>query len=309
VTIAARSDVNVLLVGESGTGKELAARAIHHASRRSEGPFVAHNCALTPSDAFAGDFFGHVTGAFPGAHRPRAGLLRDAHGGFLFLDGLESLSVANQAMLLRVMDDGEIRPLGSERAVPVSVRFVAATNRVPHEMLASGELREDLYYRLRGLEIRLPALRERLEDIPPLGEYLLRPSGKHLAPAAIEALRQCAWPDNVRQLRTVLQYAAARAAGNTIEAEDLDLQIPGGLVSKGSASPPVDWPLRTSAPGEVPPDPVKPEAILRALMIHSGNRSRAARALGIHRSTLARRLRELGLDRLEKERGGKNRSK
>src|SRR5208283_4685570 len=150
--------------------------------------------------------------------RDRQGLLREAHEGVLFLDELECLRLANQAKLLRVLDDGEVRPLGSERAVSVSVRYVAATNRPPEVMLAARELREDVYYRLRGFEIRLPPLRDRLDDIPILGDHFLRTEGKRLTAASVRALQSCSWPGNVRQLRAVLRCAAARAPGEAVDA-------------------------------------------------------------------------------------------
>ena len=166
VLMAARSDVHVLVTGATGTGKELVSRAIHAHSGLSGGPFVAHNCALSPSDLFESEFFGHRRGSFTGADRDRRGLLREAHEGVLFLDELETLDLGFQAKLLRVIDDGEVRAVGAEKAERVNVRFVAATNREARVMIEEGSLREDLYYRLRGIEIRLPSLAERREDIP-----------------------------------------------------------------------------------------------------------------------------------------------
>jgi DNA-binding NtrC family response regulator len=289
VALAARSDVNVLVVGETGVGKELVARAVHGFRRGGTRPFAAHNCATTPPDLFDAEFFGHTRGAFTGAYRERLGLLREADGGTLFLDELECLSLASQAKLLRVLDDGEFRPVGAPRLVSVAVRFVAATNRTPESLLASGELREDLYYRLRGFEIRVPPLRERLDDLPLLAQHFLRQSGKYLTAESVRALQSSSWPGNVRQLRSVLECAVVRARAISIEAEDLDLHVP---VTTPSA--PV-----TSASPRLAPAPhstlaaLERDAIVRALAAHGGNRSHAARALGIHRSTLLRRIREL----------------
>jgi DNA-binding NtrC family response regulator len=293
VALASRSDVNVFVFGETGTGKELVARAVHRLSGQAQRSLVAHNCALTPPDMFDSEFFGHLRGAFTGAHRDRPGLLRQAEGGVLFLDELECLSLQNQAKLLRVLDDGEVRPVGADRAVVVSVRYVAATNRLPEEMIVAGELREDLYYRLRGFEIRLPPLRDRLEDIPLLAEHFLGNSGKRLTAGAADALQRCLWPGNVRQLRTVLQCAAARASGSAVDLRDLDLEIPGGL-GVGSM-PPSSVGARGADPADINLEKIEREAILRALALHGGNRSRAAQALGIHRSTLLRRIHELGI--------------
>jgi two-component system NtrC family response regulator len=306
VGLASRSDVNVIVVGETGSGKELVARAVHRLSGAVSGqpsrPFAAHNCAMTPADMFDSEFFGHLRGAFTGASRDRDGLLRAADGGTLFLDELECLSLPNQAKLLRVLDDGEVRPLGSDRPVPVSVRFLAATNREPRTMLAAGELREDLYYRLRGFEIRLPPLRERASDVPLLARHFLEGTGKYLTPAALDVLGRCSWPGNVRQLRTVLKVAASHCAGDAIEAGDLDLEIPGGAAVAGSVAPETGWALRESPRNAGTLEEIERQAIVSALEAHLGNRSRAARALGIHRSTLVRRLRELGIEPATKRR-------
>jgi len=154
--LAARSDVNVLITGETGAGKELVARAIHRLSGLAGRPFIGHNCATTTAEMFDSEFFGHVRGAFSGADRDHVGLLASANGSVLMLDELESMGLAQQAKLLRVMDDGEVRPVGASSLQSVSVRFLAATNRDPGKMLEDGTLRKDLYYRLRGLEIRIP---------------------------------------------------------------------------------------------------------------------------------------------------------
>jgi DNA-binding NtrC family response regulator len=289
VGLAVQSDANVLVVGETGAGKELVARALHRLSPARKQPFAAHNCATTPPELFDAEFFGHSRGAFTGAHRERLGLLREADGGTLFLDELECLSLANQAKLLRVLDDGEFRPVGEARPVSVSVRFIAATNRTPESLLSSGELRADLYYRLRGFEIRVPPLRERVDDIPLLADHFLERSGKLLTVESLRALQSFTWPGNVRQLRSVLECAVVRAPTSSIEPEDLELQLPGqppmesGIAPPPSQEHPVDATLAT----------IERDAIVRALAAHGGNRSRAARALGIHRSTLLRRIREL----------------
>lgn len=292
VALASRSDVNVILMGETGTGKELVSRAIHRLSSLAAGPFVAHNCALTPAEMFDSEFFGHRRGAFTGADRDRTGILREADGGVLFLDELECLSLANQAKLLRVLDDGEIRPVGSEQSRPVSVRFVAATNRAPEAMLASKELREDLYYRLRGFQIELPPLRDRREDIPLLAEHFLRDKASSLTGRALEALGRCSWPGNVRQLRNVLRSACAAAGAQPVDAHHLDLAACGDPHPSRSSVRPSDSP-----PGTVTLVDSERQTIANALRAHEGNLSRAASALGIHRSTLRRKIGELGLPR------------
>jgi DNA-binding NtrC family response regulator len=291
IALASRCDVNVVLMGETGTGKELVSRALHRLSNIAAGPFVAHNCALTPSEMFDSEFFGHRRGAFTGADRDRAGILREADGGVLLLDELECLSLANQAKLLRVLDDGEIRPVGSDQFRPVSVRFIAATNRAPEAMLACKELREDLYYRLRGFQIELPPLRERRSDIPLLSEHFLRDRGATLTARAQEMLDRCHWPGNVRQLRNVLRSASAVAGAQPIDVHHLDLAASGDPQTLRPSAPPAAESIAMTLEDN------ERRAIARALETHGHNLSRAAQALGIHRSTLRRKMRELGLAR------------
>jgi DNA-binding NtrC family response regulator len=283
VTLAARSDANVLITGETGTGKDLAARAIHRLSKAASGPFVAHNCAVTPPDLFESEFFGHRRGAFTGADRDHAGLLKSADGGILFLDELECLSPAHQAKLLRVLDDGIVRPVGSPESWVVSVRVLSATNRSPERMLSEGTLREDLYYRLRGLEVKLAPLRERTGDIPVLASHFLAGTEAVLTPGALAALESFSWPGNIRQLRSVLAGASGVAAGGRLTRANLQLDA-GPLA-------------RSCMPGmeEGSLKELEGDAIVRALRRASGNRIRAARALGINRSTLRRKMEELGL--------------
>lgn len=291
VLMAARSDVHVLVTGDTGTGKELVSRAIHTHSGLSKGPFVAHNCALSPSDLFESEFFGHRRGAFTGADRDRRGLLREAHEGVLFLDELETLDLGFQAKLLRVIDDGEVRPVGAERPERVNVRFVAATNREASVMIEEGSLREDLYYRLRGIEIKLPALAERREDIPMLVAHFDRPDSAGFTPEALEALCAAPLPGNVRQLRNLVQGARAAAGDAPVGL----LHLPTDQL--GRETPPID---RGSGSEGVPRGVTLRElerrAILQALEDCDGNRTRAAKLLDIDRSTLRRKLADYGID-------------
>ena len=291
--LAARSDASVLITGETGTGKELVARAIHRLSGLREGPFIAHNCGTTASELFDSEFFGHRRGAFTGADRDHKGLLDKADGGILFLDELESLGLPQQAKLLRVLDDGQVRPVGSPEAHFVSARFFAATNREPVEMLREGLLREDLYYRLRGFEIQIPPLRDRPEDIPALVAHFLGGSADHLTPDALTALCGCSWPGNVRQLRNVLRVAQSVAGGYPIGRAHLQTDSS----EPGPSNPPrpklpVETPAADSA---VSLKNLERQAILKTLRELRGNRSQAARVLGIDRSTLRRKLRDLGV--------------
>jgi DNA-binding NtrC family response regulator len=291
VFLAARNDVNVLITGATGTGKELVARAVHRLSSLCSGPFVAHNCSLTPPDLFESQFFGHRRGSFTGADRDHVGLLEVAHGGTLLLDELECLSLSHQAKLLRVMDDGDVRPVGSSEPRTVSVRFLAATNRDPQEMVRQGTLREDLYYRLRGLEIKLPPLRERREDVALLALHFLAGHEGTFTTEAFAALRDYSWPGNVRELRNVVRRARTLAADRPISPCDLALD---------------------SAPAVIPDEPPGPmglpivaghalmeaerNTIVRALRDAGGRQTQAARSLGIDRSTLRRKVRTFGIN-------------
>jgi len=302
VCLAARSDVNVLITGETGTGKELVARAIHRLSSLSRGPFIAHNCAVSPQDLFESLFFGHRRGAFTGADRDHRGLLEQADGGVLFLDELECLSLQHQGKLLRFLDDGRIQPVGSEQDRVVAVRILSATNREPERMLADGSLREDLYYRLRGFEIQLPPLRGRRQDISRLAEHFLSGTGKILTSGALDALRAFHWPGNVRQLRNALQSARALASGAMIGNRDLSLTpVSRGVLgavgtrvlepgAEESSLKPSPEPAKIASGGSL--RSLERQALLDALRTAQGHRGKAAQALGIHRSTLRRKLRK-----------------
>lgn len=295
VVMAARSDVHVLITGDTGTGKELVSRAIHVHSALASGPFVAHNCALAPPELFESEFFGHRKGSFTGADRDHEGLLRQADGGVLFLDELETMTLAHQAKLLRVIDDGEVRPVGSEKSLVVSVRFVAATNRDPRIMMAEQTLRDDLYYRLRGIEIGLPTLRERRDDIPLLARHFAGGDAPDFSAEAMDALCRAPWPGNVRQLRNIVQGAKAASGGGRIGLTHLSLETmdlgeadesTGAAGETGPAGKPQGLSLRE----------VERRAIEQALEDASGNRTRAAKVLDIDRSTLRRKIQEYGLD-------------
>jgi two-component system NtrC family response regulator len=292
VTLAARSNVPILITGDTGTGKELVARAIHATSASASGSFVPHNCAVSPRDLFDSQFFGHRKGAFTGADQDHLGLLREADGGMLFLDELETLDLMFQAKLLRVLDDGEVRPVGSEKSYRVAVRFVAATNRAPRSMLADGSLREDLYYRLRGFEIQLPRLAERRQDIPALARYFLDGAPEPTA-EAMALLEAGPWPGNVRELRNAVVRAVAVANGRAIEPDHL----PSGLETAGDEALETS-PHRAGELQEVSLSlrDVERRAILEAMERCGGNRSKAARMLEIDRSTLRRKLQEFGID-------------
>jgi len=292
VTLAARSDVPLLISGETGTGKELVARAIHRYSAVSGGPFVPHNCAVTPRDLFESQFFGHRRGSFTGADRDHVGLLVQADSGVLFFDELEALALEHQAKLLRVLDDGEVRPVGDMKTHRVDVRFVAATNRDPRVMIDEKRLREDLYYRLRGFEISLPPLRDRREDIPLLAEHFLGADSPRITSEAMEVLIGAPWPGNIRELRNVVRSAMAMSGESAIGPRHLSV--------KAETGPPP--PSAYDASRAVPRGTLRElerRAIIQALEDCGGNRTHAAQLLDIDRSTLRRKIREYEIDSSE----------
>jgi len=223
--LVADSDASVLIYGDSGTGKELLARAIHRASRREDRPFVAVNCGAIPGELLESELFGHARGAFTGAVQAHKGLFQAADGGTLFLDEIGDMPLPLQVKLLRVLQEGEVRPVGSTQAIPVDVRMISATNRDLDEQKAVGLFREDLYYRLNVVSLRLPPLAARREDIPLLAAYFLRKLAERyhkpiptLAPDAMALLVAAPWPGNVRQLLNLLEQALALATTSMIPA-------------------------------------------------------------------------------------------
>ena len=282
---AARADLNVLVTGESGTGKEVVARAIHYNGRRQRGPFVALNCAAIPESLLESELFGHVRGAFTGAATARKGLLEDAHGGTVFLDEISEMSVALQAKLLRVLEDREVRPLGSNRSTLVEFRAIASTNRDPKAQIAAGTFRADLYYRLNVVGIHLPPLRERAGDIPRLVRHFVeefaaqqqRPL-RGVTPEAMALLEAYSWPGNVRELENAIERAVGFARGEFITLADLPpgMREEGQIIEAGTAG---RWSLRE----------LQERYIDRVLDEVRGDRARAAEILRIHPRTLERR--------------------
>ncbi|MCB9648609.1 MAG: sigma-54-dependent Fis family transcriptional regulator [Deltaproteobacteria bacterium] len=227
----APTDATVLVLGESGTGKELIARAIHARSRRKDAPFVAVNCAAIPEGLIESELFGHEKGAFTGASRHHEGLVESAHGGTLFLDEVGELPPSAQARLLRVLQESEVRQVGSNKTRKVDVRVIAATHRDLPELVRAGAFREDLYFRLRVLDIRLPPLRERPEDLPQLADHLLAKachkvgrSGLSLSPEALAAMAAHPWPGNVREMENAIERAVILADDLVIDVELLGLE-------------------------------------------------------------------------------------
>lgn len=303
IGMAAASDVPVLILGETGTGKEMVARALHRHSARASQPFVAINCAAIPESLLESELFGHVRGAFTGAVADRPGCFRAADGGVLLLDEIGDMALPVQAKILRVLQEGEVTPLGSHRPQKVDVRVIAATHRDLASRVHDGSFREDLMYRLNVLPIHLPPLRERLADIIPLAEHFLRQAGAHAGTApknlsahAAQRLLQHPWPGNLRELRNAMSRCQALVRHHVIDAADLDLATEvhdGAALAEATAGLPTEW-LQADLPTTV-------ERLERALIAHAlhacdGNRAEAARRLGIHRQLLYRKLARYGLD-------------
>lgn len=318
---AAFSSIPVLLEGETGTGKELVARAIHRASPRADGPFVAVNCAALPEALLESELFGHRRGAFTGAADDQPGLFRAAGGGVILLDEIGEMPRAMQAKLLRVLQESEVTPIGDTRPVKVNVRVISATNRDLSAALAAGAFREDLYYRLAVFPIRLPPLRERREDIPLLAARFLelaaerhRKSLRGLGPGVVELLIRAPWPGNVRELQNEMERAAALAAdGEAVSVEHLSpgLRAAAASASIGVAAPAAsitsparhpatvtdEMPMAASAAPSLADVRAAAERqyIAEVLGRHRGNVSRAATALGVSRVALQKKMKRYGM--------------
>ena len=295
VARVAASQATVLLTGETGTGKELIARAIHDYSDRAARRFVAVNCSALAEGVLESELFGHVKGAFTGAGVTRAGLFREADGGTIFLDEIGDVSPGLQSRLLRVLQEREITPVGADIPVRVDVRVLAATHQDLEALVKQGRFREDLYYRLKVVTVKLPPLRERLQDLPLLVHYFLRNlAAQHgrepvaLDPEAESLLLAHSWPGNVRELINVLERALVLAAQGVIGPEHLTSEL-----RQSSAVAPGD-PASLAEPALLPLAEVERRHVLRVLQATRGNRERAARILGISRRTLVRMLHRWG---------------
>jgi two-component system, NtrC family, response regulator HupR/HoxA len=303
---AARYDVSILLSGESGTGKELLARAIHYASGRADQPFVVENCGALPDNLLESELFGHKRGAFTGAFEDRVGLFQQAHGGTLFLDEIGETSPAFQVKLLRVLQEGEFRPVGGNRPVTVDVRVIAATNRDLEAEVKAGRFREDLFYRLATVPLRLPALRERAEDVPALARAILGKAGKALgrpvegfAPATLDCLAAYAWPGNVRELQNEIQRMLVLSDGPVLTPDLLAPHIrQAGLAEALEGNTPAG--LR----GRV--DALESRVLAEALERNNGNLSKTARELGLSRMGLSKKMLRLGVERPGKRKEGED---
>jgi two-component system nitrogen regulation response regulator NtrX len=291
-TLAARADARVLLVGESGTGKELLAAHIHESSPFASGPFIKVNCAAIPTELIESELFGHEKGAFTGATSLRRGKFELADGGTLFLDEIGDLAPASQAKLLRVLQEGEFHRVGGEHSIRVGVRVVSATNKDLPALVAKGQFREDLYYRLAVVPIRMASLRERVTDIRPLAEFFLdefcrRNSfrAKHLSPEALEALESYHWPGNARELRNIVERMAILSPGDAIGGDAVPVEIALAQEVNSAAKSTLHEARETA----------ERDTLLKVLNECGWNVTQAARALGLERTNLHKRMKLLGL--------------
>jgi two-component system response regulator AtoC len=301
----AGTSVTVFITGESGTGKELVARTVHDLSRRRSRPFLAVNCGAISPNLIESEIFGHERGSFTGAERQHQGFFERAHGGTLFLDELTEMPPSLQVKLLRVLETGTFMRVGSTTPQETDVRVIAATNRDPALAVASGALREDLFYRLNVFPVELPPLRHRREDLPLLTSHFLQDIGqregsfKRATPAALERLAQYRWPGNVRELRNVLQRAYVMAAGPEIGDQWLPRDVLAEPPAAPAASAPATSPTAAGTTLQItvgtPLAAVERQVILATLEHYGHQKERTAAALGVSLKTLYNRLKEYGL--------------
>jgi len=302
IEMAAPSSASVLITGETGSGKEIVARTIHKLSPRAAGPFVAINCSAIPETLMESEIFGHERGAFTGAAERRVGCFELSDGGTLLLDEIGEMPGPTQAKLLRVLEDRKVRRLGSKTETPVDVRVLAATNKDPEQAVASGGLRQDLFFRLNVFHIHLPPLREHKEDIPLLAEHILRDvNAKHgknvrgIGAEVLDIFMSHTWPGNIRELRNVLERAAIMSEKDLVSRSSLP-----GEFGKVAAKSPGDlstirFPIGTTV------DAMERELILQTLQATGNNKTRAAELLGVSLKTLHNKLKEYGSERAEAE--------
>jgi two-component system response regulator PilR (NtrC family) len=293
----ARSQAPVHISGDSGTGKELVARLIHESGPRGDGPFVPVNCGAIPTELMESELFGHKKGSFTGAVADKEGLIRSAEGGTLFLDEVADLPLHMQVKLLRVIQEKAVRPVGETREVPVDVRILSATHRKLDELVKAGRFREDLYYRINVIELHVPTLRERLDDVPPLVDMLLGRIARHMgvpqpeiSDAAMDKLLGYSYPGNVRELENVLERAVTLCSGDRVEPEDIQLKQGVGLDLPSV----VDEMAADGLEGQL--EHIEREAIVKALEQTRYNKTRAAELLGMTFRQLRYRVKKLGIE-------------
>ena len=296
-----RSQAPVHISGESGTGKELVARLIHESGARKEAPFVPVNCGAIPTELMESELFGHKKGSFTGAVADKEGLIRSAEGGTLFLDEVADLPLHMQVKLLRVIQEKKVRPVGETREIPVDVRILSATHRRLDEMVKTGRFREDLYYRINVIELRVPALRERLDDVPQLVEVLVDKVSRHIgvprpaiSDAAMAKLLDYSYPGNVRELENILERAVTLCVGEVVRPEDIQLRH-----GAANAEPADDDQDDEDGAGEGLEGQlahIERDAIINALEQTRYNKTKAAELLGITFRQLRYRIKKLGIE-------------
>ncbi len=292
----AKSHATVLITGESGTGKELIARALHTESERRDEPFVAINCGAIPSELPESELFGYEKGAFTGATAAKRGLVEQAHGGSLFLDEVTEMLPHLQVKLLRMLQEREIQRVGGEGTIGVDVRVIAASNADLSERMQAGQFRTDLYYRLNVVSLRLPALRERPDDVLPLAQHFLRKHDhggrlKRIAPAAAQLLRNYRWPGNVRELENIIERASLLARGEEIAVADLPAEFSHSHEVEAAEETPGERSLSVAR------DEFEREFLIECLRRNRGNVSRAAREAGLQRQNFYSKLNKYGIQR------------
>ena len=296
----ARSEAPVHITGESGSGKELAARLIHQKSARRDRPFVPVNCGAIPTELMESELFGHKKGSFTGAVADKEGLIRSAEGGTLFLDEVADLPLHMQVKLLRVIQEKKIRPVGETREVPVDVRILSATHRRLDEMVKAGRFREDLYYRINVIELRVPALRERLDDVPQLVEVLVEKVSRHIgvprpaiSDAAMQRLLDYSYPGNVRELENILERAVTLCVGDVVRPDDIQLRH-GAANAEPSDDEDDEDIAAEGLEGQLAH--IERDAIVKALEQARYNKTKAAELLGITFRQLRYRIKKLGIE-------------
>jgi DNA-binding NtrC family response regulator len=294
IEAVAKSDANILIVGESGTGKELIANAIHYNSHRAKGPFVKVNCAALPKELIESELFGHTKGAFTGAARDKEGLIARSNGGSLLLDEIAEMPLELQPKLLRALQERVYYRLGSEKPVEVDFRLISSTNRNPPEAVRSGQLREDLYYRISTITIEVPPLRERAEDIQVLADHFLKTfAQKYNRPlqgfsqSATQVMYNYHWPGNVRELESAIERAVLLSKGDRIEASDLPFSA--------TETPQATNNNEFHVPPNMKLEDIEREVIYQTLQRTKGNKQAAATALGIYRPRLYSKIRKYNL--------------
>lgn len=296
VQTVAPTKATVLVLGESGTGKELIAKAIHQLSPRSKQPMVTVHCAALPATLLESELFGHEKGAFTGAHERRIGRFEQAQGGTLFLDEIGEIDPTIQVKLLRFLGERTFERVGSSKTLTADVRLIAATNKNLETLVKAGSFREDLYFRLKVVEITLPPLRQRMSDVPLLAQAFLREFAKEngkpvkeFSPEALEAMMHYSWPGNVRELRTAVEHAVVFCRGEKVGLRDLPTTVREGISQLADASTPLVQNTMTIEEAEK-------QLIARALKECGGNRTEAAKKIGVSRRTLHRKLHEYHLE-------------